>query len=97
MHFPSGAGMDKSQFSRMEALAVDKGGVAFSKVGIVSAVHGVSQQRVASRSHMHTDLMGASRLQLALHKSEGLPPFAPHGETLQNCIMGHGLTDRGRP
>ena len=66
--------MDKAQHLRMQGLTLQLKGTTAGSIDIIS------QDRVPDTRHMHTNLVGASGLQLAFH--QGII-----SETLQNMIV----------
>jgi hypothetical protein len=56
--------MRQAQAARLQRLAVEEG------LQVRLAVHGVADQAVAERLHVHADLVGAAGFEAALHQAD---------------------------
>ena len=91
MHFLPRAGMDQAQLLGVEHLTCKTSAEGLAKAGTVPSVERVTQERMSRGRHMHTNLMGATRFQLALNEGKGLPPLATDGIALQHGVVGDRL------
>ena len=81
-HRLAGAGVEKPQTHRVEALPLQTGHCPFV------AVHCVAQNRMTGVGHVNADLVGAACFQTAFHIGEALIP-------LQHLPVGHGTAAVG--
>ena len=88
MHLLARSRMDERELGRVEALPMDKSGMAFAELMICAAVNRIAQQRVAQARHMDADLMGASRFEPALD-------MAHPRKALQHTVMSDGIARMG--
>ena len=79
-HTLSRARMREGKCRCMQALPVEIFAVICLKACAASAVHGVTEQRMPERCHMHADLVRASRFQSALHQRKA-------AEALQHLVV----------